>query len=594
VTVERIEIDYEGKRRLLNLHVRPARRPGLHDRLILVVFELLPDAAEGQREPPVAAEPLSKHLAEENQHLKEQLSSTIEQYEGSLEELKASNEELQAINEEMRSASEELETSKEELQSINEELTTVNQELKSNIDQLARANSDLQNLMASTEIGTIFLDRRLVIKRFTPGVQGFFNLIDADVGRPLSNITHKLSYPELLVDADKVLNNLSRVEREVRSQDRWFLVKLLPYRTLDDHIDGVVINFIDITERKGAQEALAQAQANLEFALQAAEMGIWTVDLATQKTSTSLRHRQIFGQIDPAFVWRSDSMRERVIPEDQPKLDEAYSKALKGGTLDLQVRVKWDDGTVHWVYDRGHVVYDQAGKPQRLAGVSLDVTDRKHAEEQRLRFERDLALRNERDRMGQELHDTLAQAFTAIKLQLDAAEQDLSITPHNTLQHVVRARDIAMSSLQEARLAIQALRSEHLSNAGLDAALEQMAAQATTQLDRTVKCQRKGHRYSIDPTTENELYRIAQEALTNALRHASASNITIELTYSPKEIRLRVSDDGRGFLIGSLPDGFGLRGMRERAHRIGASIQITSAPGKGSHVLVVMPRRQVK
>jgi len=592
VTIERIEIEYEGKARHLNVHVRPGKKLEAQERLILVVFELLPADSELPKSPAVSPEWVSHHLAEENQHLKDQLSSTIEQYEGSVEELKASNEELQAINEEMRSASEELETSKEELQSINEELTTVNQELKSNIDQLGRANSDLQNLMASTDIGTIFLDRSLRVKRFTPGVKAFFNLIDSDIGRPLSNITHKLTYPDLQADADSVLHDLRRTEREVRGQDQWFLVRLLPYRTVDDRIDGVVMNFIDITERKQAEEALAKAQANLDVALQAAEMGIWTVDLVTQETSTNLRHRQIFGHIDPAFVWQPDTTRERVVPDDQSKLDRAFAHALENGILDVQFRVKWDDGSIHWVYDRGHVVYDEAGKPLTLAGVSLDITERKEAEERRLRFERDATLRNERDRMGRELHDTLAQAFTAIKLQLDAAEQDLSDSPNLVLQKVVRAREIAMASLQEARLAIQALRSEHLSNAGLDTALERMVGLATTPLETTVRWQRKGRRYTIDPATENELYRIAQEALTNALRHAAAANITIELVYAARELRLRIADDGKGFDAANITVGFGLSGMRERAHRIGAELKITSARDSGTEISVVMPRRR--
>src|SRR5207237_9097699 len=141
---------------------------------------------------------------DEIQFLKEQLNATVEQYEAANEELKASNEELQAVNEEMRSAAEELETSKEELQSVNEELTTVNHELKSSVEDLSRANTDLNNLMASTDIGTIFLDRQLRIERFTPSAQKIFNLLPADMGRPLSDITSKLAYPDFIPEAQSV------------------------------------------------------------------------------------------------------------------------------------------------------------------------------------------------------------------------------------------------------------------------------------------------------------------------------------------------------------------------------------------------------
>ena len=199
----------------------------------------------------------ARDLDEEVRYLKDQLSTTVEKYESANEELKASNEELQAMNEEMRSAAEELETSKEELQSVNEELTTVNGELKSSVEELSRANSDLNNLMASTNIATIFLNRHLRVQRFTASVQKIFNLIPADIGRPLSDITHKLRYADLMQDAHKVLDDLVTVEHEVRlDDDGWFLSRMAPYRTTDDHIAGVVVTFVDITVRRQAEEEL--------------------------------------------------------------------------------------------------------------------------------------------------------------------------------------------------------------------------------------------------------------------------------------------------------------------------------------------------
>src|SRR5207249_7581311 len=158
----------------------------------LVLFEKQTDA---QEQAPAAARVSNKTVArqveDEIQYLKEQLSSTVEQYEAANEELKASNEELQAMNEEMRSTTEELETSKEELQSVNEELSTVNHELKSNVEELSRTNADLTNLMASTDIGTIFLDCKLHIQRFTPSAQKIFNPLPSNLGRPISDITSK-------------------------------------------------------------------------------------------------------------------------------------------------------------------------------------------------------------------------------------------------------------------------------------------------------------------------------------------------------------------------------------------------------------------
>ncbi|MFN7928756.1 MAG: PAS domain-containing protein [Blastocatellia bacterium] len=163
------------------------------------------------------------------------------------------------MNEELRSAAEELETSKEELQSINEELTTVNQELKIKIEETTLASNNLQNLINSTDIGTVFLDRSFRVVLFTPAARQLFNLIPADYGRPLSDITHRLAYADLLHDAETVLEKLQPIEREVHTTDeRTFLMRVLPYRTADDRIQGIVITFMDMTERKRSEELLAE------------------------------------------------------------------------------------------------------------------------------------------------------------------------------------------------------------------------------------------------------------------------------------------------------------------------------------------------
>lgn len=206
------------------------------------------------------------NLDRELQRTKLQLQNVIEQGEVSSEELKASNEEMQAINEELRSASEELETSKEELQSTNEELLTVNHELKIKVEETDEVNDYLSNLISSTDIATVFVDRDLRIKWFTPCATGIFNMLAVDVGRPLMDITHRLEYDEMIGDARAVFDSLKGVEREIGSSDgHWYIVRVLPYRSNVDQIGGIVLTFVDITSRRKAEQELRLSEERMRL-----------------------------------------------------------------------------------------------------------------------------------------------------------------------------------------------------------------------------------------------------------------------------------------------------------------------------------------
>jgi two-component system CheB/CheR fusion protein len=283
-----VEIDGAGY--AVNIRVMPA--DDLGPGYLLVVFDAHPSSDALANAAPSRVEPDSVvgHLERELDQMKMQLRYSSEQYETSTEELKASNEELQAMNEELRSATEELETSREELQSINEELTAVNQDLKGKVDELARANSDVNNLMAATAIATIFVDRDLRIMRYTPSAVALFNLIPSDTGRPLTDLKDRLDYPEMEQDATQVLNQLVPNEREVWAEGRCFLTRTLPYRAADQRITGAVLTFIDITARKEAVDSLQEAEAEQ------------AVDLAAMRRLQKLSSRLHASQTLPALL----------------------------------------------------------------------------------------------------------------------------------------------------------------------------------------------------------------------------------------------------------------------------------------------------
>lgn len=266
VVAEGLQIECDDGLLIVDLQVKPLMKPEAMQGLIMVTFETkkppekrgkkkkVPEAEEGK----IGARVMS--LEQELQSTKEYLQTTVEELEASNEELKSTNEELQSTNEELQSTNEEMETSKEELQSTNEELGTVNAELQGKVDELSRSNDDLDNLLASTEVGTIFLDTELRIKSFTPSASKIFNLIKTDIGRSISDLSPKITYEDIHKDAREVLKTLSQKETEIQTAEgQWFSMRLLPYRTLENVIEGVVITFVDVNKIKKAEEDLKKS-----------------------------------------------------------------------------------------------------------------------------------------------------------------------------------------------------------------------------------------------------------------------------------------------------------------------------------------------
>ena len=210
----------------------------------------------------------SRRLVELEQELnlgRAEARATHEDMQTSQEELRSINEEMQSTNEELQSTNEELTTSKEEMQSLNEELQTVNAELQAKVDELSRASNDMKNLLNSTDIATLFLDNELNVRRFTPQTTNIIKLIPGDVGRPITDLVSELNYPALADDVRKVMRALASAEKEIGARDgRWFNVRILPYRTMDERIDGVVITFADITVAKKLERKLRSKQAGLK------------------------------------------------------------------------------------------------------------------------------------------------------------------------------------------------------------------------------------------------------------------------------------------------------------------------------------------
>jgi two-component system CheB/CheR fusion protein len=594
----------------------------------LVLFEDDSDAA-------VRAEPstrLPSGIALESEHLegqlvrvKGQLRATIEQYETHAEESRAATEELQAMNEELRSSAEELETSKEELQSVNEELSTVNQELKIKIEELGLTNDDFRNLINSTDIGTIFLDRLLRVKMSTPAAQKIFNLLPGDIGRKLSDITSRLADDRLHEDMSQVLEKLQTVEREVHTHDQqYYLMRILPYRTIDDRIEGVSVTFHDITDRHNAEVRVHASEERLRLLIDSAvDYAIITMRADGHIDSWSPGAERMFGYAADEIIGKDAAIL--FTPEDRAAgipQQELVRTAESGRANDERWHLRKDGGRL---YCSGVMTRFGDGDSRAFVKIARDLTAHREAEldlqnahaelEDRVRqrtgelqaevskhasARRDVtsllrrivtAQEDERARVARDLHDQLGQQLTALRMALERYRDQNA--PADRADELERALALTREIDAELDFLAWELRPTALDDLGLAAALPHYLEQWSAHYGLVSKYQTAGQLDgALSREAEVAFYRIAQEALTNVIKHAHASRVDVLLERRGSFVVLVVEDDGLGFDAATprvQQTGLGLAGMRERAGLIGADLQIESTPGKGTSVYVRYP-----
>jgi PAS domain S-box-containing protein len=602
-------------------------RPSLSDDnpprgYFLVMFEEEKAPADGGSDSLVQlrspAEPETRRLEEELQRVKAQLRTTVEQFETHSEESRAANEELQAMNEELRSAAEELETSKEELQSVNEELTTVNQELKIKIEELGLTNNDFQNLINSTDIGTIFLDRSLRVKLSTPSAQKIFNLLPSDIGRKLSDITSRLAYEGLHDDMLQVLERLQNVEREVSTRDgRQFLMRILPYRTMDDRIDGVSLTFHDITDGRRAESQMRSTEEKLRLFIDSAiDYAIFTMDEAGCVDYWNPGAQRLFGYRADEIVGQSGA----VLFTDEDRAAGSFEKELAAARQSGRA----DDTRWHMRKDGSRLfcsgvtmpLGDRAGLG--FAKIARDLTLSRRAEHdlQKVVAERTSELQteveqharsqvhvtsllrrlvtaqeDERARIARDLHDQLGQQLTALRLAIER---------HREAHHAGHGeedleRALTLTQQVDAHVDFLAweLRPAVLDDLGLSVALPRYVKEWSAHYGIQADFQSTGAMPDrLPPDVETTMYRVAQEALNNVVKHGHATRVDVVLEERHGTISLVIEDDGVGFdpsAADKASPGIGLAGMRERAALINAALQVESTPGKGTTIFLRYP-----
>jgi two-component system CheB/CheR fusion protein len=389
VRLEGLEFGRDDTGDAVNVTVTPVVEPNSGARLFAVIFEDAGAPVKGRafrrRGRDTRNETMVARLEAENKSLKEQIQATSDGFQTTHEELTAANEEIIAINEELQSTNEELVTSKEELQSVNEELITTNNQLNDKVEELGKTNDDLANFLNSSEVGTIFLDRKFCIRRFTPLATALMNLLPLDVGRPVSHISNKLIDTDLIAIADGVLKTLIPVEKEVLTSDGlWHMLRCLPYRTLNDVIDGVVFTFTDVTRLKRSEEAMIEARDYAENILHTTREALLVLDPELKVVSANQPFHEIF-QVSP------EETQNRLIYElgnhqwDIPELRHLLEKILPTNSVIQDFEVKHNFPVIgpKVMSLNARRIYNQERKDGRLILLGItDITERERVEHQ--------------------------------------------------------------------------------------------------------------------------------------------------------------------------------------------------------------------
>jgi two-component system CheB/CheR fusion protein len=579
-------------------------------------------SGEFERSNPNEVQSLREELAVTGQRLQ----AIIDERDAVNQELTSASEELQSSNEELQSINEELETAKEELQSSNEELNTFNAELQSRNRELAQLGDDLANLMSSTTLPILLLDRELRIRRMTPVAESILGIRPSDLGRPVGDIRMRLSVDEVESLARSVLLTLNPSVLELQDREGiWRELRVRPYRTADNRIEGIVLVFVEVDAIRRAEMAASKARQFAEAVLEAVQMPLLVL-------RGDLRVRFANRAFYNTYAFRPNETEDQLFTEiggrqwDLPGLGAALTDSLTSQEIVRELEYESEFPRLGKVNLCIHLRSVQP-EGERLVLVAVEnITQRVDAAKILMQRQEQLKLsvaagsaalresetallqsrgelrelaaslmnaqESERRRISRELHDDLSQKVAKLQFDIEILEQKVPFADVDKgKQGLQDVRDQTGALADDLRRVAHGLHPSSLDHLGLAVALRSYIGEFSSSTGIPVEFMSSDVPRQIPMQVATCLYRIVQEALRNVAKHAPEASVDIVLSGTPAEIELAIMDDGDGFDSSALrvAGGLGLISMQERVRLVQGRFSLSTQPGKGVHIFIHVP-----
>ncbi len=619
ISISPVQLSEGNGLRQIQIDVLPISSVTVRSRCFLVLFQPLVSPASVSEQRPlsgnIASEAQSLQLRTDLDATRLHLQSLLEERDAHNQELVSANEEIQSANEELQSSNEELETTKEELQSSNEELQTVNEELQQRNFVLLQTGNDLANLLTSVNIPLLMLTSDLRIRQFTPPMQRLMNIRGSDIGRSISEIRLQLSVEDIEPLLLEVLETLTARELEVTDREgRWNLLRIRPYRTSENHIEGLVVVLVDIHQLRSSQQDLSDASDFVSTVLESVPIAVVVLNrdctIRTGNTAfrelTRLANRELTNESFPDLVdslWGLDGFLERLLElmkADESKILEFEHVSTTSRRMTLRVRgqamlsdknqvilLTMEDISVRRAAEK--LRSDQQKDLQGRIEIAARTLDQTKDELRGLTAHLFNAQEEERQHVARELHDDVSQRLSLLAQGLENAQA--ASTPESRLADINTLRAQLQSLNTDVRQISHRLHPSILTDLGLTAALRALVDEFGKREGMPVTFVSLNVPELTPQPAVTALYRITQEALRNVVKHAGKTHVKVMIEGTETGLRLEVLDLGQGFdMETDFPrEGLGLISMKERARLAGGEVEIISALGRGTTVSVDVP-----